>query len=132
MFGKGKLEPNVGTLSSSLLLSAPRLNPTMPSTSKIIVHWSVPELPTSLVQNQSTHALNGFQARELALAAYHLAPRGGEHITVECKAVREARELTRERGGQLELSYEIKVYKRDTKTMLAGADLKTVHPLGKV
>lgn len=46
--------------------------------------------------------------------------------------MREARELTRERGGQLELSYEIKVYKRDTKTMLAGADLKTVHPLGKV
>lgn len=34
--------------------------------------------------------------------------------------------------SQLELSYEVKEYKRNTKTMLAGPELKAIHPLGKV
>ncbi|GAA6061055.1 hypothetical protein JCM10212_000098 [Sporobolomyces blumeae] len=32
---------------------------------------------------------------------------------------------------ELELPYELKVYKRDAKTMLAPPELKAVHPLGK-
>lgn len=32
---------------------------------------------------------------------------------------------------ELGLNYELKVYKRDPKTKLAGPDLKAVHPLGK-
>ncbi|MBA1274625.1 glutathione S-transferase [Stutzerimonas azotifigens] len=32
---------------------------------------------------------------------------------------------------ELELSYEVKRYERDAKTMLAPAELKAVHPLGK-